>query len=214
MNRLMASVVLLTAVAAAYPFGVAQAVPITCNLSVADGTSHVYTDPGQQTAVSECYIDSAAFNDEGKFKDHNAYSYFGFADWELAEFTGDRTGQSGGWAITDPDFGLNDYMIIFKSGQGTALVGFLFNEEFDAGLWISPFTEAQFPNAPGRGAKDVSHWNIYFREAEDPDPDPGPEPIPEPGTLALFGTALAGLWALRRRTATGLTNVSQGSMRR
>ena len=30
-------------------------------------------------------------------------------------------------------------------------------------------------------------------------PDPGPDPIPEPATLALVGTALAGLWALGRR---------------
>ena len=201
MNRLtLASLVVLTALAAAYPLGVAQAVPVTCDLSVADGTSHVYNDPGHQTAVSECYIDSAAFNDEGKFKDHNTYSYFGFADWELAEFTGSQEGQSGDWAITDADFALNDYMIIFKSGEGTALVGFLFNEEFDDGLWISPFTEAQFPNAPGNGSKDVSHWNIYFREGEDP--DPGPDPIPEPGTLAVIGAGLAGWWVVSRRRKT------------
>ena len=30
-------------------------------------------------------------------------------------------------------------------------------------------------------------------------PDPGTNPIPEPGTLAVIGAGLAGLWALRRR---------------
>jgi hypothetical protein len=133
----------------------------------------------------------------------NYWEFFGEDDWwqlSKTDLTSDVGFQSGTWEIEEPvNFGLYAYMIVFKDGADTNLIGFLLNGNYASGNWISPFVNPPFDVT---GAKDVSNFAIY--RAALGIFDPPPPPVPEPRALVLLGIGLfavaAGMRRNRRRT--------------
>ncbi len=142
----------------------------------------------------------------------NAEQFFGFTDWVFGgkledgptsdpnplQVAGTGEGQSGSWSVNLPN-ALSQYsniMMIFKSGNGTRLVGYLLNAT--SGTWTSPFEEPPF-NFPGNGPRDVSHISFYYRGEG--------TPIPTPALLpGLIGI---GLTALRKRKGETTEAISE-----
>ena len=177
---------------------------IACPASfTADGTAKVHDGSAAQlTAAMACQYDDATDNNTvASIANINASGFFGVDTWEEnpGQLQVNAEASSGLWAIADVDFDAYDYIIVFKDGQDTNLIAFLFNEEFSDGGWDTPFVNPPFP--VGVEGHEVSHYTIarFEDDGTGPGPGPGPEPVPEPGTLAVVGAALAGWWALRRR---------------
>lgn len=187
----------------------AQAGRVSCPASfTTDGTAKVTDVSGTQTAASDCeYLTPADSGNVASIGNINTARFFGFSDWTANSGNVDvqTTNQlTGTWAISSPDFVAFDYIIVFKDGDDTNLVAFLFNEEFSRGLWSSPFTNELFLSLPD--TKDVSHYTIAQRTPDEgcPSNDPGcgEQQIPEPGALALLGIGLAGAGFFSRRRKT------------
>lgn len=180
---------------------------ITCPANFTqDGTAKVNDGSVLQlTAADGCQYDNTTTNSTvANITNINSSGFFGFSDWESNgqdQLGGSgNTGQSGTWDILNVDFDTYDYIIVFKDGEGTYLTAFSFNELFDEGEWLTPFTNPPF--AVSGDGHDVSHLTIARRLNEDGGPGPGPGQVPEPGTLAVVGAGLAGWWALSRRRKT------------
>ncbi|HSN71239.1 MAG TPA: PEP-CTERM sorting domain-containing protein, partial [Steroidobacteraceae bacterium] len=128
----------------------------------------------------------------------NAEMFFGFDDWTFAdrdELEGPAL--SGTWDLTGIDLtDVTDVMLIFKSGQGTFLVGYLVADGVTSGDWTTPFTDPPFDFPGAADARDVSHISYYVRTGDMPPP---PGDVPEPGPLALLGPGLLGLGLASRR---------------
>jgi len=127
--------------------------------------------------------------------------FFGFTDWQFGgkDETG---GQLGTWDIdahVTVDFADTStldsmWMLIFKDGAGTTLVGYLLEDDVYSGSWSTPFVNPPFLNTSG-APKDVSHVSYYVRTGSSSD-------LPEPGTLTLLPLGLIGIAALRRNSKT------------
>lgn len=123
--------------------------------------------------------------------------FFGFTDWQFGG-KDESGGQQGTWDIDAnvtmnfADTSLVDYMwmLIFKDGAGTTLVGYLLQDDMHSGSWTTPFENPPFLNANG-APKDVSHISYYVRTDTSND-------LPEPGTLSLLSLGMIGIAALRR----------------
>jgi hypothetical protein len=127
----------------------------------------------------------------------NAESFFGVSNWVFGGRTeyNDQTGQSGTYNITNPDrASWEAIMLIFKSGQGTRLVGYLLQDDVYSGTWNTPFTSPPFNFNGNANSRAVSHISIYYK--------PGSaEPIPTPAMLpGLIGLGVA-TWRKHRANA-------------
>ena len=120
----------------------------------------------------------------------NAEEFFGFTDWsfggkigENAGYAGKGSGKSGAWDISSVvQSAWDDVMLIFKSGNGTTLTGYMLKDGVTSGTWNSPF------------AKDVSHISVYYRDVPENNP---PERVPEPGLMT--GLLVAGAAVIAQR---------------
>ena len=153
-----------------------------------NGTAKVHDGGGAPnlSASAQCqYIDPPDNDTVADAANVNAAGFFSTSTWtqvgSKAELA-DGAGQSGTWAIAGADFATFDYMIVFKDGQGTNLIGFLFNELFSSGGWNTPFTNPPFGALASGQAKDVSHYAIFQRGGE--------RTVSEPGMLALLALGL------------------------
>src|SRR3546814_178511 len=136
MNRKTQLLAAVFAAGAAFGFGSsAQAALITCPASfTADGTAKVHDGTADKnTAASDCqYDDETGTSDVASITNINESAFFGFSDWEDNGQTqiDPPVDSSGTWSIDDVDFDAFDYIMVFKDGEGTSLIAFLFNEEF------------------------------------------------------------------------------------
>ncbi len=130
----------------------------------------------------------------------NAENFFGINNWVFGGkigantgYAGTGSGQSGTWNISTVfQSTWEDVMLVFKSGEGTNLVGYMVEDGKTSGTWISPFEEPPF-NFPGNGPKDVSHLSVYYRQGTGT-----PQSVPEPGSLVAL-SLIGGAMVLSRR---------------
>ncbi|MBD2022590.1 PEP-CTERM sorting domain-containing protein [Leptolyngbya sp. FACHB-36] len=167
----------------------AHAFTIGCPSSIADnvtGTSGCqYSDSANQDSVSPNR--PLTVNQEG---------FFGITNWSFggkigtnSGYAGTQSGQSGSWNLASVfQSSWTDVMLIFKSGNGTTLVGYELKDGVKAGNWTSPFESSLFG---GNNTKDVSHISVYYREGGNS------AAVPEPATI--LGTMAAGSLLLGRK---------------
>ncbi len=90
--------------------------------------------------------------------------FFNYTDWMFGGkigndrgYNGNAEGQSGKWNLSNViQNNWDDIMLVFKSGNGTNLVGYKLKDGVDNGIWNSPYK------------KDVSHISVYYREGKKP----------------------------------------------
>ncbi|HEY9908401.1 MAG TPA: PEP-CTERM sorting domain-containing protein [Thermosynechococcaceae cyanobacterium] len=188
----------IASIGAALP---ASAATFNCPTSIADNVSGTsacqYSDTATQDSVSP-----------NKPLTVNEEKFFGLGTWkfggkigENTGFQGQGSGQEGIWNIAQAlQPAWQSVMLVFKSGQGTSLVGYQLQKGVTSGTWDSPFENSLFDV---RNPKDVSHISVYFAEGA-PTGSPGGNAaaVPEPTTMAGLALAGAGLAAYRRRSAT------------
>jgi len=169
----------------------ASAATVACAPSIADNV----------TGTSACQMSTSANQDFINQGTVNTEKFFGFTDWNFGGKIGENVGYkgSGSGKAGTYDFSslfsnplVKDVMMVFKSGQGTTLVGYLMDSA--KGSWTSPFEKAVF-GFNGGSVKDVSHISVYYREGS------SSAAVPEPTTMAGLALAGAGMAAYRRRRA-------------
>lgn len=119
----------------------------------------------------------------GKLNDNlglvNTLGFFGISDWlfdgkwdkgndssSLFDFSGNSL--AGSYSYTGGS-GIADILMLFKSGAGTNLVGYLVTAA--TGSYVSPFLPGAFPV---RNTKDISHISVYYRPGStSPGSNPG-----------------------------------------
>lgn len=187
-------------IASAVATAPANAATFSCPTGVADNVS----------GASACQYSNIATQDSvtpNKPLTVNEEKFFGLTTWkfggkigENAGFRGQGSGQEGIWNLAQalqPTW--QNVMLLFKSGNGTNLVGYQLQKGVTSGTWDSPFEKPLFDF---KNAKDVSHISVYFAEGEPTGSTGGNSAaVPEPTTMAGMALAGAGLAAYRRRRA-------------
>ncbi|MBD2356659.1 PEP-CTERM sorting domain-containing protein [Tolypothrix sp. FACHB-123] len=175
----------------------AKAATFACSSVISDNVSN----------TSGCQVSNTANQDflNGSSLTVNSEKFFGLNDWvfggkigENSGYTGTKSGQSGSWNISSVvKNSWEDVMLIFKSGQGTNLVGYMVQDGKTFGTWNSPF-EKTVTTIDKKGKevikteiKDVSHISVYYRLGAS---TKTPKYVPEPGTiLGLMAVGMGGL---------------------
>lgn len=154
----------------------AQAAVMTC----VDGFQHLVT------GTNACQYSDGATQDFLRTDPStvNAEGFFGFTDWTFISKDDSVKGTSGTWSLMPSDWSAyNQIMLIFKSGQGTTLVGYNVEQGTLNGTWKSPFSAPMFDL---KNTRDVSHITFYGRNFDT-------VTVPEPSLLMLL---LLGLGAI------------------
>lgn len=136
----------------------------------------------------------------------NVEKFFNSTDWIFGGKIGKNTGyngvgegQSGTWNISSVFQNTwDDVMLIFKSGNGTFLTGYLLEDGVTSGAWTSPFLVTNDKNKVQ--IKDVSHISVYYKTGRDG--GNAPTSVPEPSTMIALAIAGTGIVTYRRRKSS------------
>ncbi len=126
------------------PTAISGKVSGTTACEYSDTASQDFLNTNPMTVNSEAFFDSNNWVFGGKIGENTGY-------------LGSGSGKSGTWNISSVfNNTLNDAMLVFKSGNGTKLVGYQIQDGVTSGTWNSPFLKSVF-NFNGGSVKDVSH---------------------------------------------------------
>lgn len=172
-----------------------------------------YDISGKVTGATNCTIsnqfDQDSVSPNKPLTVNEGEGFFGRTDWMFggkigsnAGYDGPQGGQSGSWDISKAiEDNWGDIMLVFKSGQGTTLVGYQLADGVESGTWDSPYEKAAF-NFNGGNIKDVSHISVYYREGKKPVKRKVPEPT---SILGLVGiSAVVGSSLKRKRKSSNI----------
>lgn len=166
-----------------FTFGVANATYMGCSSTLA----------GLVSGATDCEISDATqdFLNTNPMTVNSDGGFFAIDDWSFIGKDegpgGNGLGRSGEWALANDIWSLFDnIMLVFKSGNGTSLVGYLLDGQTTSGDWISPFRSPDF--ALGTRVKDVSHISFYGTSYTS---------VPEPGALIIMSLGLIGIAGAR-----------------
>lgn len=113
------------------------------------------------------------------------------------------TGTSGTWTLTvDPTTGLPIFVDFIGVLKASDRFGLWFFDDVEVNASNAGTWQISYVNQGGQ-IPALSHLDLWVRLGEGPDEEEPPEQVPEPGSLALLGGGLFGLWALRRRQIRG-----------
>jgi hypothetical protein len=170
--------------------------------------SSSYNIADNVTGTSNCQISNDFDQD---FLNNNSSSpstvnqagFFDITNWSFggkigvdSGYSGTPGGQSGTWNISNViQSSWNNVMLVFKSGQGTNLVGYKVTDSITSGTWSSPFEKAAF-GFNGNGIKDVSHISVYYTQ----NGQPPVTSVPEPATLVALSLVGGSMLLSRRRS--------------
>ena len=168
----------------------------------------IWNNVTPNTGASGCELGSVN-NDSPIPGQVNADEMFDITTWQLLAASGD-TNYTSATICADPDSeapgtcdnstgwvypsDAESIMLVLKDGSGEpdVYVGYLLDGFPSIIDILSPFLN---DNKEEGGAKEISHWNLYWSE----DGDNTVQEVPEPATMLLVGGGL--LAAVRRRRA-------------